>query len=466
MKYLKMLFLILCMLFIQECIFADDALNPYQIIIKLKNLPENSALAAIQPYLSDLEATINLKINEVKPMAGGAYIIAFTPEQIQQLAKKENVANDTAFNHLVKLLSNRNNVIYAVKDRIIKLDPKEIVAVKEPINVSASDQWDQKKAPDKPTKDNTPWGVNLAAAWQTSKGSNTIVVAVLDTGLADNVDLPKTDPNKIAPGYNFYDNNTDITDYGNNTSYHGTHVAGIIGATGTIFGMAPNIKILPILVLKPSSRESSVINGIYWAVNKQPPENIPTNPNPAKVLNLSLGGTSACDAAYQQAIDAAVATGTPGAPSATVVVAAGNENLDASTSSPANCNNVITVAATNLKGVRAPYSNYGSTVTIAAPGGVTEITDAWTGILSTVKNGYRYHQGTSQAAPHVAGIAALLYSIKPDATPTQIKSWLTSSVHSFSSDPSLTEFNCTGKKTCGAGIVDAGAAVAKAKASL
>ena len=90
---------------------------------------------------------------------------------------------------------------------------------------------------------------------------------------------------------------------------------------------------------------------------------VPNNPNPAKVLNLSLGGSGACGITQQAAINAIVAAGT------TVVVAAGNSNADAANSNPASCNNVIAVAATNSTGNKASYSNYGAVVDIAAPGG-------------------------------------------------------------------------------------------------
>ena len=88
---------------------------------------------------------------------------------------------------------------------------------------------------------------------------------------------------------------------------------------------------------------------------------VPTNPTPDRVVNISLGGSGACDSTYQNAINAAVAAGT------VVVVAAGNSNGNAANFTPANCNNVITVAATGHTGNRAYYSNYGTSVEIAAP---------------------------------------------------------------------------------------------------
>ena len=88
MKLSKLILLVFLMLFLQGYVFASE-INPYQIIIKLKNMPEAASLSAIQPHLNDLETTLGLKISAVKPMGGGAYVFAFEPEQIQQLAKKQ-----------------------------------------------------------------------------------------------------------------------------------------------------------------------------------------------------------------------------------------------------------------------------------------------------------------------------------------------------------------------------------------
>ncbi|MGC8782573.1 MAG: S8 family serine peptidase, partial [Anaerolineae bacterium] len=167
------------------------------------------------------------------------------------------------------------------------------------------------------------------------------------------------------------------------------------------------------------------------------------------------GGSDACGTTYQDAINAIIAAGT------TVVVAAGNSADDASYYRPGNCNGVITVAATNRAGSLAYYSNFGSVVEISAPGGETNIT-ASDGVLSTLNAGtqgpagdtYAYYQGTSMAAPHVAGVVSLLYSLNPTLTPAQILSILQSTVTHFP-----TGSTCD-TSICGSGIVNAGAAVA------
>ena len=133
-----------------------------------------------------------------------------------------------------------------------------------------------------------------------------------------------------------------------NSSWHGTHVAGTIGAASNngvgVAGINWSSKILPVRVLgKCGGTISDIADGMRWSAGLPVP-GVPANANPAKVLNLSLGGSGACDATYQNAINAIVAAGT------TVVVSAGNSNANASGFRPANCNGVITVAATNRNG--------------------------------------------------------------------------------------------------------------------
>ena len=450
MKLLKSILLLLCVFLFSQYVFADRS-NPYRIIVKLKNMPKIASLAAIKPHLNDLEETLDLKINKVVPMAGGAYILIFEPDQIQQLAEKTRTTTDVAFNNLIQSLANKDDMIFVVQDRIVQLDHvKRHFFTQPPANISHDDQWDQRNIPESPSAID-PWGVNLAKAWDITKGEN-VVVAVIDTGIAHNNDLN----GNILPGYNFYDYNNDNTDYGDQTYYNGTHVAGIIAANGVIFGMAPKTKIVPILVLKPDAYDSDIVNSMYWAVNEIIPD-IPENPHPAKVLNLNVWARGQCSQLYQDAIDMVKSKG------ATVVFSATSGNENAQNVYPANCKNAITVAATNYGGIRALYSNYGSSITIAAPGGMTRVPNDENGILSTIKDGYIYYEGTSMAAPHVAGIAALIYSIKPNATPSQVQSLLTSTVHKFFVPPSHIEFDCTGTKTCGAGIVDAYAAVKAAQ---
>jgi serine protease len=141
-----------------------------------------------------------------------------------------------------------------------------------------------------------------------------------------------------------------------------------------------------------------------------------------------------------------------------VVVAAGNEGADAWTTDPASCAGLIVVGAVGRDGTRASYSNYGSRVSIMAPGG-DEAPGG--GILSTIKNaagkaGYDYKIGTSMATPHVAGVIALMRSLRPKLTPNQLEELL---------DTEADAVNCSGKVGCGVGLLDAGAIMRYLKAT-
>ncbi len=333
------------------------------------------------------------------------------------------------------------------------------------------------------------YGINLPAAWDKSTGAASVVVAVIDTGITNHADLA----GRTVPGYDFIvdsrignDGNgrdNDATDAGDwitasesasgffagcqvrNSSWHGTHVAGTIGAATNnevgVAGINWQAKLLPVRVLgKCGGYSSDIIDGIRWAAGLSV-SGVPANANPARVINLSLGGSGTCGTAYQSAINAAVSAGT------VIVVAAGNSNANAANFTPASCANVITVAATNRNGGRAYYSNYGTTVEISAPGGDTS-TGASNGILSTLNSGttvpaaanYAYYQGTSMATPHVAGVVSLLFSVNAGLTPAQVTTLLQGNITPFPSGSSCTTTNC------GPGILNAATAVAAAQGLL
>lgn len=272
-------------------------------------------------------------------------------------------------------------------------------------------------------------------------------VAVIDTGKTNHPDLRGvfaegadvlSDPTMARDGDG---RDTDASDEGDwtragdcgrgsrasNSSWHGTHVAGTIGALTNnrqgIAGVAPGTTIVPVRALgRCGGYDSDIVAGVLYAAG-QKVDGINRTIEPVDVINMSLGGRGDCSEEMQKAVDIARENGV------TVVVAAGNSNRNARYFSPANCRGVVTVASTGRDGDRAYYSNYGSTIDIAAPGGDQSLY-TYNGIYSTVlasktsptsEAAYSFSQGTSMAAPHVAGLAALVKNAKPGFTPTQVE---------------------------------------------
>ena len=240
------------------------------------------------------------------------------------------------------------------------------------------------------------WGpvkVKAPEAWDTTKGSPTTVVAVLDTGVAQS--HPDISP-KLVANQNFSDapNSDDL--HG-----HGTHVAGTIAALTDnalgVAGLAPEVKVANVKVLNDSGsgQWSGIIAGILWAAD-----------NGAHVINMSLGGSSGAQA-VEDAINYAWGKGL-------VVVAAAGNSGSSSPSYPAWYASCIAVAATDINDQRASFSNFGDWVDCAAPG-VAILATVPTGSCPLCDpSGYRNLSGTSMAAPHVAGLAALLHGIMSD----------------------------------------------------
>jgi serine protease len=336
-------------------------------------------------------------------------------------------------------------------------------------------------------------GINLPAAWDVTTGNASVTVAVVDSGILPHADLA----GRTVSGYDFISNATkandgsgrdsDPTDPGDWvtgaettaasgpffgcdvtwSTWHGTFVAGIIGAASNnamgVAGVNWNSKILPVRVLgKCGGYLSDIADGIRWAAGLSVP-GVPANANPAKVINLSLGSIDACSPSEQSAISAALAQG------AVVVTAAGNENVDASLSAPGNCTGVINVAATDHDGSRASYSNKGGGVTVSAPGG--DIGNIYSttnlGAMSPTTDDYQGfgEVGTSFAAPHVSGVASLMFSVNPSLTPTQVKTIIRDTVRAFPTTSTYGPQYVCDTATCGAGIVDAAAAVRRAQES-
>lgn len=331
----------------------------------------------------------------------------------------------------------------------------------------------------------SPGSLGGSAYLDSATGRN-VVVAVIDTGYASHPDLA---PN-VLPGYDFVSLtsisndgdgwDSDPSDPGDwvsqadangalsgcdvsDSSWHGTHVMGIIGAAANngigISGVAPESKLLPIRVIgKCGARESDMIAGLTWATGGQLP-GVPVNPNPASVVNMSLGSKKICSVAMQEAVNGAIARG------AVVVAAAGNSSEDLTQYSPAGCSGVIAVTALGSSGALASYSNFGMKSdgwVVAAPGGDRDrkiLSSANAGATSPTQPNYVSYAGTSMAAPMVAGLAAALKQVDPALTGRSLAAGVMALTTSFRNSA------CQAPR-CGAGqvstatLVDKGAAVA------
>lgn len=409
-------------------------------------------------------------LKRVENLAGDRYVLVF-----ENPAKNKSVHNQNISN-LLKALRADKSVNYAVIDKVGYFNPIIAPPHENYSRLPSHEmQWNQFSPPQ---------GVMLESAaglkdgaWQYTTGESTrdIVIAVLDTGIALNEslmsNLVKDPSNGKIWGWNFSQNNSDLTD--ETLSYHGTHVAGIIAASGDyIKGVGEKLKILPIKIPSRNGMfyESWVINALYWSVGGDVP-GAPQNIYPARVLNMSFGvdvrpgeELDICDEALQEAIDFVRSK------NAVIVVAAGNDNRFEHFNAPAVCKGTLKIAATGPHGHRAYYSNYGPSINFAAPGGDIRY-GRYGAILSTVRpdsgylnSGFDFYQGTSMASPHVAGVAGLVAAVNDQLDVSSIENLLTLTTHNFGHGASE-NYSCVGKKPCGNGIVDAYQAVKAAKAN-
>jgi serine protease len=355
--------------------------------------------------------------------------------------------------------------------------------------------------------------VNATVAWDRELGGAGIVVAVLDTGVIyDHPDLGRGDlGGRLLPGFDFVSStlrgndgdgrDADPSDPGDwitdadkadpaftncdvtGSSWHGTRVAGMIGSMTNnsvgVSGLSWNSFILPVRVLgKCGGTDSDILAGMRWAAGLTTP-GAPTNPTPARVLNLSLGSTSACEQSYRAVIEELRAR------KVLVVISAGNEGTVVS--SPANCPGVASIAALRHAGSKVGFSNLGPEVTIGAPGGnCVNINggpclfslDTTSNAGTQVSGAHIYtdqintNLGTSFSAPIVSGIAALMLSRNANLSTDQLLARLREGARPFpttiaddptiqachipanSQDVQLAQCLCT-TSTCGAGMVSA-----------
>lgn len=400
------------------------------------------------------------------------------------------VSGDTA-QEVADTVAERSDVVWATPNRMVRSQAAPPVSKNDQYFGAQRNLWDS-------ILSGGGFSIKAPSLWRKTEGSPSTIVAVIDSGiLPGHPDLA----GKLLPGRDMITDSaisrdttpgrdSDPTDQGDwynagecgdpkasPSSWHGTFVAGQIAAATNnwigIAGVAPQASILPVRALgKCGGWDSDILAAMAWASGAAV-DGVP-NPNKAKIVNMSLAGpplsasgrASACRA-YTAAASAGNARG------AIFVAAAGNDGANANLVVPASCSGFISVGATSAKGYSAIYSNVGSTVDLSAPGGDPWVEGASDRILSLSNSGKTgpasntlgYSQGTSMAAPQVAGAAALLYGLG-FTTPGSLTNALYASVTPFRGKSGAYakklvqgqryDLNCKspGRKWCGRGILD------------
>lgn len=479
--------------------------------------PAARVIVKLKPWSVLLAHPAQAAASQAHPMAALGGRMGLALGEGRRLGERTQVVTATGLSSaaLARRLASQSDVEYAVVDHWMRAaampnDP-DFSTVGDPPGPVAG-QW-YLQAPDATLVS----AVNATAAWDITKGASDQVVAVLDTGIrSEHPDLV----GKVAVGYDMITDPTiandgsgrdndpgDPGDWNNATectnpdgskapamdsTWHGTQVAGVIGAaTDNGVGMAGlgwNVKVLPVRVLgKCGGYESDIEAAMLWAAGLTVP-GLPTNPYPARILNLSLGGDAPCStSAYPDVLKQVIDAG------AVVVVAAGNPKTGTAVELPANCSTlvepgVVAVGGLRHAGDKVGYSAMGAEVTLSAPAGncvntapgspceypiLTTSNSGTQGPVNSIYTGsYNPSLGTSFSAPMVSATVALMRSVNPDMTPAEVVQALKNSVRTFptvsstytcpSTDPSTGECDCT-TSTCGAGMLDAGAAVQAAQ---
>ncbi|HKT29892.1 S8 family serine peptidase [Dyella sp.] len=486
---------------------ASETYDRFIVTYKNGSAERSSSTAALQGVNAALGRT---GLNKATISSNGTSTPGVSAFYQRKLATGSDVVrtsrklNQSEANTLMTQLASDPAVVHVQPDHVMRAvrDIKAASDIAKPTDKTSGDPF----APNDPDYTRYQWhfsnptgGANVDQAWNIADGSD-VTVAVIDTGITEHPDL---DTSLGDAGYDFISDSAvsgrpdngyapggwDLGDWTmpgkglcsrndpvQGSSWHGTNVAGVIGEVTNngvgMAGVAYNAKVLPVRVLGHcGGYESDISEAIEWASGGHV-DGVPDNTHPVKVINLSLGGAAPCTPATPeyQAIQNAISRGV------TVVVAAGNDNQDVSNDTPASCPGVIAVASNGITGKRAFYSNYGSGVTISAPGGGVYQNDVSSGqqanpegfVWAAINLGtedpiypadpvqaYAGMAGTSQAAPHVtAAVAMMVGAVKtaglPDLTPAQIHDTL---------EKSARPFPVAEDQKIGAGILDAYAAV-------
>ena len=462
-----------------------------RFIVRLRTLPGAPSYEPAPQRVAALAARHGLGLADARHIVAGMHLLRVAPR-----------ANEGTAQTLARLRADPE-IEYA------EVDERRHV-LRTPDDSLFNDQWYLQSS--------QPSAVNAVAAWDLTSGSPGVVIADLDTGVRfDHPDLRNSKANRLLPGYDMISTvavandgggrDADASDPGDwltaadaktqqfsgctvgNSSWHGTRVAGILGAltdnTQGVAGMSWQGWVEPVRVLgKCGGYDSDIIAAMGWAAGFAV-TGVPANPYPARIINMSLGAAGGCPQSYQDIVDQLVGAGV------LVVVAGGNEG--GPVDSPANCIGVAGIAGLRQAGTKVGYSSLGPEIALAAPAGncvntgpgepclfsiVTTTNTGTTGPASnTYTDEYNFNVGTSFSAPIVAGIAGLMVAVNGNLTPDQlIARWQTSSqpfpvsttpgvpmchVPAGANDVQTNECSCT-TQTCGAGMANANAAVLEA----
>ncbi len=456
------------------CAIVVDAPDPGggfvpRLVVKFRD-DVSGAAAPPEARVAQLAADIGIPLRYLRTMAVGAQVLT-----------SSMIGSEQDADAVAARISAHPDVAYAERSRRVR-------AARIPNDPLYPDQFYLQ--PGATT-------IDAQTAWDITTGSSAVVVAVLDTGSTNHADLA----GRLLPGYDFVSNftygndgnakdvagnyrDTDASDPGDwvsaadlsgplatsectvrDSSWHGTSVIGTLAARSDngdyVTGVDWNARVVPVRVLgKCFGDDTDVADGLAWAGGVAVPA-APANPTPAHVINMSLGDPGTCAKYFQDAVDAVFARGVTRA----IVAAAGNQ-ASGEPHSPSSCIGVLSVGATTFGGSRASYSNFGARLDLSAPGG-SAVSGSPYNVLALVNlgttvpagDGTRYRAGTSFATPLVSGVAALMLAVAPNLTPDDVRTFLKASAKPFPAGSTCST------ALCGAGILDAPAAVRFALAS-